>query len=189
MSGAGSGPAETHDRLADLRRRWRATGGPRPQAARAVELLRPTAARVILAFLALLFATAASLAPPPLAKLAIDEGIRPGTSRTAQPRRRRLRDLGARLLGRDLRADLPHRLGRPARAAGPADPALRAPADAVGRLLLAAQAGAIISRLTNDVQALDQLVSDGVVTLFGSTLTLIGTAAILLWLDASSWRC
>ena len=34
------------------------------------------------------------------------------------------------------------------------------------------------------MQALDQLVSDGVVTLFGSTLTLIGTAAILFWLDA-----
>ena len=45
------------------------------------------------------------------------------------------------------------------------------------------QAGVIISRLTNDVQALDQLVSDGVVTLFGSTLTLVGTAVILLLLD------
>ena len=45
------------------------------------------------------------------------------------------------------------------------------------------QAGVIISRLTNDVQALDQLVSDGVVTLLGSTLTLVGTAAILLVLD------
>ena len=45
-------------------------------------------------------------------------------------------------------------------------------------------AGVIISRLTNDVQALDQLVSDGVVTLFGSSLTLIGTAVILFLLDA-----
>ena len=45
------------------------------------------------------------------------------------------------------------------------------------------QAGVLISRLTNDVQALDQLVSDGVVTLFGSTLTLVGTAAILIVLD------
>jgi ATP-binding cassette subfamily B protein len=45
------------------------------------------------------------------------------------------------------------------------------------------QAGVIISRLTNDVQALDQLVTDGVVTLFGSTLTLLGTAIILLFLD------
>ena len=46
------------------------------------------------------------------------------------------------------------------------------------------QAGVIISRLTNDVQALDQLVSDGVVTLFGSSLTLVGTAVILIVLDA-----
>ncbi len=38
--------------------------------------------------------------------------------------------------------------------------------------------------MTNDVQALDQLVTDGVVTLFGSTLTLLGTAAILFFLDA-----
>jgi ATP-binding cassette subfamily B protein len=45
------------------------------------------------------------------------------------------------------------------------------------------QAGVIISRLTNDVQALDQLVSDGIVTLFGSSLTLVGTAVILLVLD------
>ena len=43
--------------------------------------------------------------------------------------------------------------------------------------------GVLISRLTNDVQALDQLVTDGVVTLFSSTLTLLGTAAILLFLD------
>jgi ATP-binding cassette subfamily B protein len=41
----------------------------------------------------------------------------------------------------------------------------------------------IISRLTNDVQALDQLVSDGIVTLFGATLMLVGTAVILLVLD------
>ena len=41
----------------------------------------------------------------------------------------------------------------------------------------------IISRLTNDVQALDQLVSDGIVTLFGSSLTLVGTAVILVVLD------
>ena len=38
--------------------------------------------------------------------------------------------------------------------------------------------------MTNDVEALDQLVSDGVVTLFGSSLTLIGTAVILVVLDA-----
>ena len=42
----------------------------------------------------------------------------------------------------------------------------------------------LISRMTNDVQALDQLVTDGIVTLFSATLTLVGTAAILVLLDA-----
>ena len=45
------------------------------------------------------------------------------------------------------------------------------------------KAGVLISRMTNDVQALDQLVTDGIVTLFSATLTLVGTAAILLFLD------
>ena len=43
--------------------------------------------------------------------------------------------------------------------------------------------GVLISRLTNDVQALDSLVTDGVVTLFSSTLTLAGVVTILLFLD------
>jgi ATP-binding cassette subfamily B protein len=47
------------------------------------------------------------------------------------------------------------------------------------------RAGVIISRLTNDVEALDQLVTDGVTTLVQSTLTLLGTAALLFVLD---WR-
>ena len=46
------------------------------------------------------------------------------------------------------------------------------------------RAGVVISRITNDVQALDQLVTDGVVTLFSASLTLVGTAAILIFLDA-----
>jgi ATP-binding cassette subfamily B protein len=37
--------------------------------------------------------------------------------------------------------------------------------------------------MTNDVEALSQLVTDGVVTLFSSSLTLIGTGVILLLLD------
>ena len=45
-------------------------------------------------------------------------------------------------------------------------------------------AGVLICRMTNDVEALDSLVSDGIVTLFGSTLTLIGTVVILFLLDA-----
>ena len=47
------------------------------------------------------------------------------------------------------------------------------------------RAGVIISRLTNDVEALDQLVTDGVTTLIQSTLFLVGTSIILFFLD---WR-
>ena len=43
--------------------------------------------------------------------------------------------------------------------------------------------GVLISRLTNDVQALDSLVTDGIVTLFSSTLTLVGVVVILLLYD------
>ena len=45
------------------------------------------------------------------------------------------------------------------------------------------KAGVLISRLTNDVQALDQLVTEGISTLFSATLTLAGTAVILVLLD------
>ncbi len=47
------------------------------------------------------------------------------------------------------------------------------------------RAGVIISRLTNDVEAIDQLVTDGVTTLVQNSLLLIGTAALLFVLD---WR-
>jgi ATP-binding cassette subfamily B protein len=47
------------------------------------------------------------------------------------------------------------------------------------------RAGVIISRLTNDVEALDQLVTDGVTSLVQNTLTLVGTAILLFILD---WR-
>jgi ABC-type multidrug transport system fused ATPase/permease subunit len=47
------------------------------------------------------------------------------------------------------------------------------------------RAGVIISRLTNDVEAIDQLVTDGVTSLVQNVLTLVGTAVILFVLD---WR-
>ena len=43
--------------------------------------------------------------------------------------------------------------------------------------------GVLISRITNDVDALDQLISTGVVTLFQSSLTLLGVVIIMLLLD------
>jgi ATP-binding cassette subfamily B protein len=45
------------------------------------------------------------------------------------------------------------------------------------------RAGVLISRMTNDVEAIDQLVTDGVTTLAQSTLLLSGTAFLLLVLD------
>ena len=63
---------------------------------------------------------------------------------------------------RHLRADLPRQLGRPARAAGPAR---CGSSRHLQRLSIGFysrnKAGVLISRLTNDVQALDQLVTDG----------------------------
>ncbi len=175
-------PAET--RLAEFRRRRRATSGRGRKVRGLVELLRPYRARVILAFIALILATAASLAPPPLAALAIDKGITPKDLSTlnlvvvafvisalvywgaSYAQTYLVGWVGQRAL-QDLRIQLFAHLQTLS----------------VG-FYSRRQAGAIVSRLTNDVQALDQLVSDGVVTLFGSSLTLIGTAAILIWLDA-----
>jgi ABC-type multidrug transport system fused ATPase/permease subunit len=45
------------------------------------------------------------------------------------------------------------------------------------------RAGVLISRMTNDVEAIDQLVTDGVTTLAQSTLLLSGTAFVLIVLD------
>jgi ATP-binding cassette, subfamily B, bacterial len=47
------------------------------------------------------------------------------------------------------------------------------------------RAGVLISRMTNDVEAIDQFVTSGITTLAQSTLTLVGTAVLLLVLD---WR-
>jgi ATP-binding cassette subfamily B protein len=147
-------------------------------------LLRPYRGRTILMFAALLAATAAQLAPPPLAKLAIDEGIVPGDLTTltlvviaflvsalvywgaSYLQTYLVGWVGQRVL-QDLRIQVFAHLQTLSI-----------------NFYSRRQAGVIISRLTNDIQALDQLVSDGVVTLFQSTLLLVGTAVILLTLDA-----
>jgi ABC-type multidrug transport system fused ATPase/permease subunit len=167
----------------DLVRRWRQTGGRGRKMRGLLELLRPYRGRTILMFVALVAATGASLAPPPLAKLAIDDGIVPGDTQTLTwvvvafivsalvywgatwAQTYLVGWVGQRVL-QDLRIQLFAHLQ----------------SLSVG-FYSRRQAGVLISRMTNDVQALDQLVSDGVVTLFGSSLTLVGTAAILVWLD------
>jgi ABC-type multidrug transport system fused ATPase/permease subunit len=147
------------------------------------ELLRPYRGRVFVAAVSLITATAASLAPPYLAKLAIDDGIVPGdagalnlivaafvasallywaatylqTYLVGWVGQRALQDLRLRIFS--------HLQGQ-----------------SIG-FFSRNKTGVLVSRMTNDIAALDQLVTDGVVTLFSSTLTLIGTIVILLLLD------
>src|SRR5256714_8081451 len=64
--------------LDEVRRRLRGTGGRGRKLRGLIALLRPYRARVAMMFVALVLGTAATLAPPPLAKLAIDDGIVPG---------------------------------------------------------------------------------------------------------------
>ena len=72
----------------DLIRRWRATSGRGRKLRGLIVLLAPYKARVALMFVALIIATAAALAPPPLAALAIDKGIVPGDMTDADSLRR-----------------------------------------------------------------------------------------------------
>jgi ABC-type bacteriocin/lantibiotic exporter with double-glycine peptidase domain len=67
---------------ADLRRRWRQTGGRGRKLRGLIALLAPYRGRIVAMFVALLAATGASLAPAPLAKIAIDDGINRGDTRT-----------------------------------------------------------------------------------------------------------
>ena len=146
-------------------------------------LLRPYRARVALMFVALVLATAAALAPPYLAGRAIDDGIRQEdlTALTiivivfvvaalinwaaTYAQTFLINWVGQRAL-QDLRIELFQHLQRLS----------------IG-FYSRNKAGVLISRLTNDVQALDQLVTDGISTLFSATLTLVGTAVILVLLD------
>jgi ABC-type multidrug transport system fused ATPase/permease subunit len=148
-------------------------------------LTAPYRGRTAIAIATLLAATFTSLAPPYLAKLALDDGIRK-------------QDYGTLVLivvaflvagilnwiasaaqtyftgwtGERMLADLRNKLFRH-----------------LQRLSLGFfernRAGVLISRLTNDVEALDQLVTDGVTSLFQNTLILAGSAIILFLLD---WR-
>jgi ABC-type multidrug transport system fused ATPase/permease subunit len=148
-------------------------------------LTKPYKLRTALALLSLLAATATGLAPPLLAGVAVNQGIEKGDMRTLVIVV--IAFLAAGILnwlagyaqtyftgwtGERILADLRNLLFRH-----------------LQRLSLGFyernRAGVIISRLTNDVEAIDQLVTDGVTTLVQSTLTLFGTAVILFILD---WR-
>ena len=148
-------------------------------------LITPYKVRAAFSVVSLLAATATALAPPFLAKYALDDAIQ-------SDRQGRLYlvvtiFMAAGLanwgmtyaqtyltgwVGERMLADLRSRLFRH-----------------LQRLSLGyferTRAGVIISRLTNDVEALDQLVTDGVSSLVQNTLTLVGTAILLFILD---WR-
>jgi len=160
-------------------------GRTRRRLATLARLTRPYKVRTAFSVVSLLAATATALAPPFLSKYALDDGIR-------------RHDLGklwwivgaflvAGLLnwamsyaqtyltgwvGERILADLRNQLFRH-----------------LQRLSLGfyerTRAGVIVSRLTNDVEAIDQLVTDGVTSLVQNTLTLVGTAILLFILD---WR-
>jgi ATP-binding cassette subfamily B protein len=148
-------------------------------------LAAPYKRQTALALISLLAATATALAPPYLAKLAIDDGISKHDLHALTIIVVLFLVAGALSLGTSsaqtyftgwtgerILADLRNTLFRH-----------------LQRLSLGFyernRAGVIISRLTNDVEALDQLVTDGVTTLVQSTLFLFGTAIILFLLD---WR-
>jgi ATP-binding cassette subfamily B protein len=179
----GAEVARAATRRDDLRRRLRGTGGRGRKLRGLIVLLGPYKGRVAVMFLALVLGTAASLAPAPLAKTAIDSGILKGDERTLDivvaaflasalvvwvatfAQTYLVGWVGQRALA-DLRLQIFRHLQEM-----PVGFYERRPA------------GVLISRMTNDVEALDSLVTDTVVTLFQASLTLVGSVVILLALD------
>jgi ABC-type multidrug transport system fused ATPase/permease subunit len=146
-------------------------------------LLRPYRLQVSLMLVAVVIATAAALAPPYLAGRAIDDGIRVGdtgvltvivviflVSVTVLWAATYAQTYLVGWVGQRALQDLRQRIYTHLQAMS------------IG-FFTRNRPGVLISRLTNDVQALDSLVTDGVVTLFQSTLTLLGVIVILLALD------
>jgi ATP-binding cassette subfamily B protein len=148
-------------------------------------LTKPYRLRTSLAIGSLIAATVTGLAPPLLAKLAIDDGINDGDM-----------ELLTVLVALFVAAGLANLATSSAQTYFTGWTGERILADLritlfehLQRLSLGFyernRAGVVISRLTNDVEALDQLVTDGVTSLFQNTLMLVGSAVILFYLD---WR-
>ena len=162
----------------------RATKGTRGRNLRGLlRLLGPYRLRVSAMLVALVLGTAASLAPPLLAKIAIDEGIDRHDTRTLVLVV--IAFLASALLVWAMTYVQTYLVGWVGQ---------RALADLRIRIFTHLQhqpigfyesrpAGVLISRMTNDVEALESLVTDSVVTLFQAGLTLVGAVAVLLFLD------
>ena len=148
-----------------------------------IGLLRPYRGRVVLTFVAMLAATAAGLAPPYLAGQAIDAGIVTGDS-----------DALTLIVIAFLAVAVLYAGATYAQTYLVGWVGTRALQDLRERVFAHLQSmsigfftrrspGVLVSRMTNDIEALNQLVTNGVVTLLSSGLTLIGVVAIMLVLD------
>ncbi len=168
----------------EVRRRLRATGGRGRKLRGLASLLAPYRWRVAAMITSVVVATAAALAPAPLAKLAIDDGIRRHDvtsldmivvafliSAVLYAVATYLQTYLVGWVGQRALQDLRLQLFRHLQQLS------------IG-FYSRNRAGVIISRMTNDVEALDQLVEDGMATLLQSSLTLIGVVIILLVMDA-----
>jgi ABC-type multidrug transport system fused ATPase/permease subunit len=167
----------------ELRRRLAETSGGGRKLRALAEILAPYRWRVLAMFVSLVAATAAALAPAPLAKVAIDKGIEH-------------HDVGAlyAVVGIFLISAVVYGVCTYIQTYLVGWVGQRALQDLRLQLFAHLQrlsigfysrsiAGVVISRMTNDVEALDQLVEDGLATLIEAGLMLIGVIAILLWLD------
>jgi ATP-binding cassette subfamily B protein len=148
-----------------------------------IGLLRPYRGKVALMFVALLIATGAGLAPPYLAGKAVDSGIVTGdvsaldwivaafvVVATLYALATYLQSYLVGWVGTRALQDLRERVFSHLQTMSIGFFTRRSP-------------GVLISRMTNDIEALNQLVTDGVVTMFSSVLTLVGVVVILLVLD------
>jgi ABC-type multidrug transport system fused ATPase/permease subunit len=167
----------------ELRRRLADTSGGVRRLRGLAQILAPYRWRVLGMFLSLAAATAAALAPAPLAEVAIDKGIDHHDT-TALYVVAAIFLLSAVVYGvcTYIQTYLVGWVGQ------------RALRDLRMQLFAHLQqlslgfysrniAGVVISRITNDVETLDQLVEDGLATLIESGLTLVGVVGILLFLD------
>jgi ABC-type multidrug transport system fused ATPase/permease subunit len=148
-----------------------------------IRLLRPYRGRMALMFGMLLIETGAGLAPPYLAGRAIDAGIETGDLSALDLTV--LAFIGAAVIYAVATSAETYLVGWVG---------TRALQDLRERIFAHVQSmsmgfftrrspGVLISRMTNDVEALNQLVTSGLVTMFSASLTLVGVIVILLFLD------
>jgi ATP-binding cassette subfamily B protein len=148
-----------------------------------VGLLHPYRGRVALTFVAMLAATGAGLAPPYLAGRAIDAGIVTGDTRALTLVVVAFLAVGLIYAGATyVQTYLVGWVGTRALQDLREHVFAHLQSMSIG-FFTRRSPGVLISRMTNDIEALNQLVTSGVVTLFSSGLTLVGVVVILFALD------